>query len=96
MADLDIAPVKPGGWRIRITLMDAQFRPLTAKEITLVLTKPDAGLEPLRIPAVLRDGTTWETGDILLPLGGHWQVRVDILVSDFESIGVEDTVELPR
>jgi copper transport protein len=96
MADLEIAPVRPGSWRIRITLMDGQFRPLTAKEIALVLTKPDAGLEPLRIPAVLKDGTTWETGDILLPLGGRWQVRADILVSDFESISVEDAVELPR
>ena len=33
---------------------------------------------------------------VRLPLSGRWRVQIDILVSDFEKISIEDDVDLPR
>jgi copper transport protein len=96
MADLHIEPAGPTGRRIIVGLLDGEFRPLSAKEVVLVLAKPHAGIEPLRLPATYVAETTWRVDGVRLPLAGRWQVRVEILVSDFEKLAVEDEIELPR
>jgi copper transport protein len=94
MADLRIEPPGPAGRRITIGVLDGEFRPLGAKEVELVLSQPAAGIEPLRLAAV-RDGPTdWRVDGVRAPLRGRWHVRVNILVSDFEKITIEDDFEL--
>jgi copper transport protein len=94
MADLQIGPAGPGGRRIDIAVLDGEFRPLAAKEVEVVLSKPDAGIESLRLPATRVEGTNWRIDGVHAPLGGRWRVRVNILVSDFEKITIEDDFEL--
>jgi copper transport protein len=96
MADLGIEPAGASGRRIGVSILDGQFAPLPAKEVTLFFAKPDAGIEPLRMPATQIEGASWRVDDVQLPLAGIWQVRVEILVSDFEKITLEDAVELRR
>jgi copper transport protein len=96
MADLTIEHAGNAGRRIAITVLDGQFAPLPAKEVTLFFAKPDAGIEPLRMPATQVEGASWRVGDVQLPISGAWQVRVEILVSDFEKITLEDTIDLRR
>ena len=79
-----------------MSILDGGFAPLPAKEVTLFFAKPDAGIEPLRMPATRIEGASWRVDDVQLPLAGIWQVRVEILVSDFEKITLEDAVELRR
>src|SRR5262249_60687441 len=72
------------------------FQPLAAKEVTLVLADPAAGIEPMRRVAV-RSGESdnlWRIEDLRIPLAGRWTVRVEILVDDFDKLTVEDTVAL--
>ena len=38
----------------------------------------------------------WRIDDLRVPVAGRWQVRVEILVSDFEKIVVEEDTDLPR
>jgi copper transport protein len=95
MADLQIEPPKVVGRRITITLLDGEFRPLAAKEVVLVLSKPDAGIEPLRLLATLHEASMWRIEDVRLPMSGRWQGRIEILVSDFEKIAIEDEINLP-
>ena len=94
MADLQIAPAGAAGRRIDISLLDGEFRPLPAKEVVLILSKPDAGIEPLRLSASHSGTTNWRIDGIQLPLSGRWQARVEILVGDFEKITIEDEIEL--
>lgn len=94
MADLQIGPAGPAGRRIAISVLDGAFRPLAAKEVELVLSKPDAGIEPLRFSASRIDDTNWAVIGVHAPLTGRWHVRVDILVSDFEKTTIEDDFEL--
>ena len=94
MADLTIEPAAGGGRQITVTVLDGQFGPLLAKEVTLVLAKPEAGIEPLRLPAAHVENTNWRI--VHLPILGDWQVRVEILISDFEKVTLEDKVEFRR
>ena len=94
MADLQIGPAGATGRQITISLLDGEFRPLPAKEIDLVLSKPDAGIEALRSTARRVDTTIWRIDGVRLPVAGRWHARVEILVSDFDKIAIEDDIEL--
>jgi copper transport protein len=96
MADVTIEPERTGGRQITVTVLDGQFGPLAAKEVTLVLAKPAAGIEPLRLAAKHVDGATWRVDGVSIPVPGRWTVRVEILVSDFEKVVIEDHIDLPR
>jgi copper transport protein len=93
MADLQIAALGADGRQITISLLDGEFRSLAAKEVLLVLSKPEAGIEPLRLAAMPVDAT-WRIDGVRLPSAGRWHARVEILVNDFEKIAVEDDIDL--
>ena len=97
MADLTITPGRGGPAVASIAIMTGDFGPLDAKELTLVLSNPGAGIEQITRPAAkLADGT-WRVDGLNLPLPGRWSVRIDILVSDFELVKIEDNIEIrPR
>jgi copper transport protein len=40
--------------------------------------------------------STWRIDDLHIPVAGRWNLRVEILISDFEKRIIEDTVTLPR
>ena len=40
--------------------------------------------------------SSWRIDDLRIPVAGRWNVRVEILISDFEKVTIEDTVALPR
>ena len=71
-------------------------RPLAVKEVTLMLGYPAAGIEPVRRIATDLGGGNWRIEDLRIPLAGRWDVRVDILVNDFEKVVLEEKVELPH
>jgi copper transport protein len=82
--------------RARLSVLDGTFQPLAAREVTLVLANPAAGIEPLRRSAVHVGENSWRIDDLRIPIGGQWNLRVEILISDFEKVMIEDTVTLPR
>lgn len=94
MADIQIEPPGSAGRRITIGVLDGEFRPLVAKEVELVLSQPAAGIEPLRLDAIRDDRTGWRIDGVRAPLQGRWHFRVNILVSDFEKLTIEDDFEL--
>ncbi len=93
MADVSVQPGRAGPVAVAIYPMTADFTPMEAKEVTLVLSKADAGLEPLRRAATRVDGV-WRIDDVQIPLAGVWQIRIDILISDFEIAKLSGEIEL--
>ena len=100
MADVEVEPEhaarSPGehsGARRRIAARSP------AKELALVL-------RPIRRPGSSRCAATpcgacrrthdWRIDDLRIPVAGRWRLRVEILISDFDKVTVEDQVELPR
>jgi copper transport protein len=95
MAEIDIQPER-GRAKTSVKLLDLELHPLAAQELTLVLANAAAGIEPMRRAGVHLDGPFWRIDDLRVPVAGRWQVRVEILVSDFEKIVVEEDTDLPR
>jgi copper transport protein len=93
MADVTLEPGRVGTLRASIVVLRGDFSPFDAKEVALVLSHPAAGIEAIRRSATLREGV-WEIDALPLPASGRWQVRVDILVSDFEKRTLEDSVDI--
>jgi copper transport protein len=96
MADLTVTPGRAGPAEASIAIMTGDFGPLDAKEVTLVLSNPGAGIEQIKRPAHKASDGTWQVDDLNLPLPGRWSVRIEILVSDFELVRLEGNIEIRR
>jgi len=94
MADLSITPGHAGTVSASMIIMTGDFGPLDAKEVTLVLSKPDSGIEPLKRAASKPGDGSWRVDNLVIPVPGRWTVRIDILVSDFEMVKIEAPVDI--
>jgi copper transport protein len=90
MAQVTLSPGRAGVTRASVVVA-GQAGPIDPKEVTLVLAKPEAGIEPLERRA-RKSGRSWEAEGLHLPLPGSWQVKVDILVNDFEKATLEGSI----
>jgi copper transport protein len=96
MVQIDVEPVRARGADMSIEVLDGEFHPLAAKDVSILLSNAAAGIEPLRRDATLAQGTTWHIDDLRIPLAGRWSLRVDVLVDDFDKETLEDDVLLPK
>lgn len=94
MADLSITPGQVGPVAASIVIMTGDFGPLDAEQVTLVLSKPDAGIEPIKREATKPGDGTWRVDDLVVPVPGQWTARLDILVSDFEIVKIEAPIDV--
>ncbi|TGQ16028.1 MULTISPECIES: copper resistance CopC/CopD family protein [unclassified Mesorhizobium] len=94
MADLSITPGHAGEVAASMVIMTGDFGPLDAKQVTLVLSKPDSGIEPIKRPATKPGDGTWRVDNLVIPIPGRWNARLDILVSDFEMVKIEAPIEI--
>jgi copper transport protein len=97
MADITIARSRAGLSRISIVLQTGDFRPLSAKEVTLLLANPAAGIEPISRPATPSpDKDAWHVNDLMLPASGAWAINLEVLIDDFERIELVGEFDLRR
>ena len=82
--------------RATILVLDAAFQPLAVQELALVLANRDAGIEAMRRSARRTDAAIWQIDDVRVPVAGRWNLRLELLINDFEKVAVEDTVTLPQ
>jgi copper transport protein len=97
MAQIEIS--RGDGAHADVLVLDGAFAPLAVKEVTLVLANPGAGIEPLRRTATRAadvGANNWRIDNFQVPVAGRWNLRVELLVSDFDKLTIEDTVTLPR
>ena len=86
MADIAFSASPPGAVSLRLSLADGDFGPLEPQEVRLSLTDPEAGIGPLTVQALRQEPGLWITPPVTLPSPGPWQVRLMLLVSDFEQV----------
>jgi copper transport protein len=96
MAEIEIVRAADAPARASVLVLDGAFQPLAAKEVTLVLANPAAGIEPLRLHATPAGDNRWAIDALRIPVAGRWNLEVEILVSDFDKVRLEETVALPR
>ncbi|MFK4507274.1 copper resistance protein CopC/CopD [Bradyrhizobium daqingense] len=90
-----VSPGKAGVDDFVLQLMTGEGTLLRAKEVTLILSLPERGIEPMERSASLGPDGYWHVRKVELPFAGRWQVRIDALVSDFERITLEDELVVP-
>ena len=86
MADVVLSAGPPGAVTIDLFLADGDFGPLDPQEVRLALTDPAAGIGPLTVQANRQEPGHWTTPPVILPSPGPWQVRLVLLVTDFEQV----------
>jgi copper transport protein len=96
MAEIAVTPGRAGVVEVSAIILAPDFTAITPKEVTFVLSNPQAGIEPMRRKATLQADGVWRAADVIVPIAGRWRVRVDILINDFELVRLQDTIELPR
>ncbi len=94
MAQIEIQPANGRG--ATLIVLDGELRPLVVKETHLVLVNPAAGIEPIRHAAARVGENAWRVDDLRIPVAGRWQVRVELLVGDFDKLTIEGSAVLPR
>ncbi|TIX98664.1 MAG: copper resistance D family protein, partial [Mesorhizobium sp.] len=94
MADLSITPGHVGPVAASMVIMTGDFGPLDASQVTLVLSKPDSGIEPIKRAATKPGDGTWRVDDLVVPVPGRWTARLDILISDFEIVKIEAPIDI--
>jgi copper transport protein len=90
-----VSPGTLGNNSFVLQLMNGDASQLQAKEATLTLSLPERGIEPFERTATLSPDGYWHLRDVPIPLAGHWHMRVDALVTDFEKITLEDEFDVP-
>jgi copper transport protein len=94
MAQVTLSPGRAGATRARIVVASGRAEPITPKEVTLVLAKPEAGIEAIMRPARQDGRQGWQVDGLVLPQAGTWQVRLGILVDDFEKASLEGSISI--
>ncbi|WP_286157303.1 CopD family protein [Sinorhizobium sp. RAC02] len=94
MAEVIVTPGRAGPVAVSALVLSPDFTPLTPKEVVFVFSNRQAGVEPMRRKAELRPDGTWNATDVVLPLAGKWQMRIDVLISDFELVRLQEDLEI--
>jgi copper transport protein len=92
MADLVATASFPGATGFNLTLADGDFVPLAPMEVTLTLTDSTAGIGPLTASAMQTGPGAWAVAPMTLPTPGPWEVRITLLITDFEQISLTGTL----
>lgn len=80
---LSLAPARAGHNVIGVVIIGANGAPAEVKDVTLEMSLPSAGIEPLRRDAE-REATgryTYHSNDLATP--GQWRIDVQVLIDDF-------------
>jgi copper transport protein len=90
-----VSPGTAGIDSFDLQIMSGDATPLEAKEVTLVLSLPERGIEPMERKAVRQAVGNWTVRDVPIPFPGRWRVGVDALVTDFEKVTLEEELDVP-
>jgi copper transport protein len=89
MAELRIVPGRAG-----INTMTIKLIGPSAKAIRVSIENENAGIGPIRREAVRTENNAWTVQELTIPVAGHWRLRLDVLVNDFESVTLENAVRV--
>ena len=76
MAEVTVIPGRAGTARASIQLLNENFEPLPAQDVTLTLIAPETAAKPITYLAAPAADGTWQVGRIALTQPGNWTVAV--------------------
>ncbi len=94
MADVTFEPARAGMVQASIVIMRGDFGALDAREVRLTLENKSFDIEAISRPATKGTDNIWRILQLPVPTGGRWNVRVEILINDFEKVTLEGQVDI--
>ncbi len=94
-ANLAVTPGHAGLNTLELMVHDAKGNPIKSSEVTAAITKGDQGIEAFPRTAEAIAGGRYQFAFVPMPYPGTWQVRVDVLVNDFEKAIFRFEIEIP-
>ena len=70
-------------------MTDAAGAPVAAKEATVAMALPEAGIEPSRFQAAMPRPGVYVAEGLALPRAGRWRLWLDLLVDGFTKLTFE-------
>lgn len=83
MADVTFSTAPPGAIAVTVHFANGSAEPMQPKEAALSFTDSGAGIGPIKIEAKPGSDGTWQVGPITLPTEGPWDVKLNVLITDF-------------
>lgn len=83
MSMVTISPGSAGPVSIEILVSDLEHMPKEAMGVTVILSNPELGVEPIHRTASETDGV-WRVDDLTIPIAGIWHLETEVRVSRFE------------
>ena len=96
MASINLETVRDRGASLRISLTDSNEQPIAARNVTITVWDPSAGIAATERSATANGEGEWRIAGLHIPVAGVWRMRVDIQTKDSGKISLEDNVDLPR
>jgi copper transport protein len=88
-------PARVGPVDLVVNVLTRDFEPFEPKEVSLTLSNPSAGIEPFSRRLERGDGMSdWHARQVIVPIGGQWHVRVNVLIGDFEMDPLEGIIPI--
>ena len=94
-ATLTVLPGRTGTNRLEAWVTDANGAPVSAREGTVSWSLPAAGIERSRLPVALPAPGVATAAGLVLPRGGRWLLRLDLLIDDFTKLTFEGRIDVP-
>lgn len=94
-ANLAVTPGRAGLNTLELMVHDAKGNPIKSHEVTAQVTKDDQGIEAFPRTAEAIAGDRYQFAFVPMPYPGKWQIRVDVLVNDFEKAIFRFEVDVP-
>jgi copper transport protein len=88
MANVTISPGRAGPIEITVQLETADETPMDAMAVTVTLSNPDVGIEPITAQAQRLTDGQWQV-HMAAPVPGRWSLGLGVLISDFDKVNVE-------
>jgi copper transport protein len=76
---VSVYPLVPGPVHVAIQLTDRATEPVDAFQVTAQLSLPSRGIGPINVPLTHQFTGSWVADNVLLPVGGHWKLQVNVL-----------------
>jgi copper transport protein len=82
------------GFDVEVSLADAKFEAFDPREVTLRMSSDDGSVAPFAVPIRRKTAGLWRADHVQAPCDCAWNVRVQLLVSDFDMVELDGRVRL--
>jgi copper transport protein len=83
---VSVYPLVPGPVHVAIQLTDRATKPVDAFQVSAQMTLPSRGIGPINVPLAHQFTGSWVADNVLLPVGGRWQLQVSVLTDPITEI----------